>query len=286
MSATRHSWIAAHAYLRPLAHWTAAVEDAVTRIDAPPHAVPEWNGYANEFRDGVPLLHAAEPRIDVEPAGAMAVALVDALSSAPPRDAPLADLAGLAAELHRDSRISSRIADGLLGGEGPPTSSPGLLRYLAWSATRRYLEPVIRAFAAWRNEEREQRWMRPYCPTCGSGPAMAQLAGRDPGRRRMLVCGSCSARWQFGRTQCPFCENDAQRLATLAVHGESGLRIDHCEACRGYLKTYDGEGNEDVLLADWTSVHLDLLAQDRGLVRRAPSLFALDAGIAAAGPKD
>jgi hypothetical protein len=44
------------------------------------------------------------------------------------------------------------------------------------------------------------------------------------------------------------------RLAVLAVEGEYGLRIDYCEACGGYLKTYIGEGSEDVLLADWTSV--------------------------------
>ena len=51
--------------------------------------------------------------------------------------------------------------------------------------------------------------------------------------------------------------------------------IDYCEACGGYLKTYDGEGNESVLLADWTSLHLDILARDRGLKRRAASLYDL-----------
>jgi hypothetical protein len=55
------------------------------------------------------------------------------------------------------------------------------------------------------------------------------------------------------------------------------LRIDYCEACRGYLKTYDGQGNEQLMLADWTSLHLDLLAHDRGLKRLAPSLYELQA---------
>jgi FdhE protein len=105
---------------------------------------------------------------------------------------------------------------------------------------------------------------------------MAHLAGKDPGRKRLLVCGACRTRWQFRRTQCPFCEADSQRLSTIVVAGESGLRLDHCETCRGYLKTYDGEGADDVLLADWTSLHLDVLAADRGLEKRAPSLFALD----------
>jgi FdhE protein len=61
----------------------------------------------------------------------------------------------------------------------------------------------------------------------------------------------------------------------VTVEGEGGLRIDYCESCRGYLKTYDGEGNEAVMLVDWTSIHLDVIARDRGLKRLAASLYEL-----------
>jgi FdhE protein len=61
----------------------------------------------------------------------------------------------------------------------------------------------------------------------------------------------------------------------VTVEGEGGLRIDYCEACRGYLKTYDGEGNEAVMLVDWTSFHLDVIARDHGLKRLAASLYEL-----------
>jgi FdhE protein len=66
---------------------------------------------------------------------------------------------------------------------------------------------------------------------------------------------------------------DDHVLSVVAVEGESGLRIDYCDDCRGYLKTYDGEGSEGVLLADWTSLHLDFVARDRGLKRLAASLY-------------
>lgn len=46
--------------------------------------------------------------------------------------------------------------------------------------------------------------------------------------------------------------------------------------CQAYLKTYDGEGDEAVLLLDWTSLHLDVVAHDRGLRRRAASLYELE----------
>jgi FdhE protein len=103
---------------------------------------------------------------------------------------------------------------------------------------------------------------------------MAQLVGTDPGRLRLLSCGRCKTRWRYRRTGCPFCENqNDHRLEAMAVEGEGGLRIDYCEACRGYLKTYEGEGSEHVLLADWTSIHLDIIAHDRGLIRSAASLY-------------
>jgi FdhE protein len=60
----------------------------------------------------------------------------------------------------------------------------------------------------------------------------------------------------------------------VAVEGEA-LRIDYCESCRGYLKTYVGDGSEATLLADWTSIHLDFVALDRGLKRSAQSLYEL-----------
>jgi hypothetical protein len=41
-------------------------------------------------------------------------------------------------------------------------------------------------------------------------------------------------------------------------------------------KARDGEGSEAVRLADWTSLHLDLLARDRGLKRMAASLYEVD----------
>jgi FdhE protein len=62
----------------------------------------------------------------------------------------------------------------------------------------------------------------------------------------------------------------------FSVAGEGGLRLDYCERCRGYLKTYDGQGNEDVLLANWTSIHLDILAQDRQLNAFSETVYQLE----------
>ena len=148
----------------------------------------------------------------------MAAALLERLASGTSSGWLAAETRALDTELRREPEVSRRIADFLLGDETLTPPFPGLLRYLAWTAMARFLRPVVNAFDGWRDEE---RWLRRYCPTCGSLPAMAQLVGVDPGRMRLLSCGCCGTRWQFKRTGCPFCETDSQRLASRDHRGRT-----------------------------------------------------------------
>ncbi len=271
---TPDPWLEAHSYLRPLADLSAQVDRAAAGIDVLDARIPDWEDYRADFLAGVPLLSSADAAVDLEPGGRMAAALLERLASGTssgngsrPRPARSTRNCGAS----RRSRAASRTFCWATRRSAPPF--PGLLRYLAWTAMARFLRPVVNAFDGWRDEE---RWLRRYCPTCGSLPAMAQLVGVDPGRMRLLSCGCCGTRWQFKRTGCPFCETDSQRLASVTIEGEPGLRIDHCESCGGYLKTYDGQGNETLLLSDWSSLHLDLIAHDRGLKRLAASLYEFE----------
>jgi hypothetical protein len=68
---------------------------------------------------------------------------------------------------------------------------------------------------------------------------------------------------------------DDYRLATIAIKDEGGMRIDYRENCGGHLKTCNGEDNEALLFADWTSLHLDIVASDRGLKRFDASFYHL-----------
>lgn len=213
---------------------------------------------------------------DLQPGARMAAALIETLACRMPPGKLATQIRALDTELRRDDEISRRVADFPLGDETFTPSSPGQSRYLAWTAMAKFLRPVVNAFDGCRNEE---QWLRRYCPACGSLPAMAQLPGTDPGRLRRLSCGCCGTRWQFRRTGCPFCESDSQWLASLIIESERDLRIDYCESCNGYLKTCDGQGEEMLLLADWSSLHLDVIAQDRGLKRMAVSLYEFDAGL-------
>jgi FdhE protein len=61
----------------------------------------------------------------------------------------------------------------------------------------------------------------------------------------------------------------------LQVEGDDALRLDTCEACLGYLKTYAGEGEESLFLLGWTTLHLDVLARERGYENTGASLFEI-----------
>lgn len=267
---TLEEWVGKHPYLRPLADLHGRLEAAI-RGAAPSPSTVRWDEYAAEFATGVPLLLSAQAYVDLGPAARRIVRVVEELAAGALDDELSAEAHALALELREVE--DRRTMDWLLSGDdGWNPARPGLLRCVGWMAAESTLRPVLVAFDRWRDDE---RWLQRYCPACGSLPAMAQLAGKDPGRRRLLACGCCKTRWRYLRTGCPFCETESHKLAAIGVEGAHGLRIDYCETCHGYLKTYDGEGNERVMLADWTSLHVDVLAIDRGLKRFAPSLYDL-----------
>jgi FdhE protein len=269
---TRDLWLTRHPYLERVARLHAQVT-AAAEVSEVRQSVLEWDTYLNDFHAGVPLLMSSSVALDLEPVESIVGALVERLAASALPDRLAQEMGALHMELHSDSKASRRAVAWLLYDETFATSCPGLLRYLGWTALARYLCPIVNAFGNWREEE---RWLRNYCPTCGTPPSMAQLVGTEPGRQRVLVCGCCGTRWGYRRSGCPFCENtDDRRLGVLAIEGDGDLRIDHCGSCGGYLKTYVGNGSEDVFLADWTSIHLDIIARDRQLKRLAASLYEL-----------
>lgn len=270
---TKDVWLVKHPYLQRVADLEALIDAALAKIPIPRACVPIWGDYISDFHAGVPLLRSSMVAIDFRGVEEVLTSLVEALALKPLSGDLAEDSRTLEAQLHGDQDSPRRAVAWLLNIDSFTPTNPGLLRYLGWSVLARYLRPVVDAFSGWRDEE---RWLRSYCPTCGALAAMAQLVGTDPGRLRFLSCGGCRSRWRYRRTGCPFCQSaDDHRLAVVAVEGESGLRIDYCEACSGYVKTYEGQGSEAVLLADWTSLHLDIIARDRGLNRCAGSLYQL-----------
>lgn len=276
MCRSQQAWLAAHPYLEPMARIQRIIDEAADQEQPPALRPVCWDSYAEDQAEGIPLLHSASAGIDFTPAAAdMLGQLVERVVQA-----PLPGNVGLACRELRDafrthpaacSRAVEWIVRGAKADEAP--AHGGVARFLGWAAARHVLEPLFRGPATWREEG---RWGLGYCPTCGSLPLMAQLVRAEEGRQRFLACGCCGTRWKYRRIGCPFCGTEAaDQLGILQVEGEENLRIDVCSDCHGYLKTYSDEGEEDLYLADWPTLHLDLLAKERGLRQLGASLYGV-----------
>ena len=148
----------------------------------------------------------------------------------------------------------------------------GFALFLAWSALAAALRPLK---ARVKVMQKEIKWRRAYCPVCGQLPGMGQLVrARRRGREKLLVCSCCQMKWPYKRIGCPFCGNEDQKtLSIIEIEKAPDLRIDTCEKCKGYIKVYTSEGNEQVALADWSTLHLDLIAKSHGFQRMGYRLY-------------
>lgn len=272
---TREIWTAAHPFLKSIADLEKIIDGTIKEIEISKAATPTWSEYLDDFKSGVPALHSAKILVDLHQAPQCIAPVMRCLTVNKSLPATIAvQMQRLTAEFERDKDWPSHAVGWLLGREPlTATSNPGLLRYVGWAVLRRYLCDVLESYSLWRDEE---FWLREYCPTCGAVPALAHLTGSEPARIRVLVCGFCLSRWRYRRMGCPFCGNaDDRQLSTLSCGQLDPLRIDHCKICNGYTKTYTAEGDESVFLADWTSLHLDVIARDYGFERYAGSLYQI-----------
>jgi FdhE protein len=110
-------------------------------------------------------------------------------------------------------------------------------------------------------------WQRGYCPTCGSWPLLGEYRGLD--QTRFLRCGLCAASWEAARLYCPFCSTrDHEHLSYLQVEGEeTSYKAATCYQCQGYVKmlsTLTALPPLALLVADVATLHLDLIAAERG----------------------
>ncbi len=107
-------------------------------------------------------------------------------------------------------------------------------------------------------------WRLASCPLCGGEPELATL---DAQADRFLVCGRCTTEWRFDRGVCPFCRNDDRGLLPSFASQDGIYRLDACDVCRRYVKTFDPRaGHRRVLLAvdSVATLPLDAAAMQRG----------------------
>lgn len=117
-----------------------------------------------------------------------------------------------------------------------------------------------------------ESWLKGYCPICGLLPRMSELKGEG---QRYFLCSFCGFTWPGERLRCPFCENrDHESLHYFYAEGQEVYRVDACDKCQQYIKTIDTrklDYEPDLNLEDITTIHLDILASEKGFKRPVPN---------------
>jgi formate dehydrogenase accessory protein FdhE len=140
--------------------------------------------------------------------------------------------------------------------------------------------PLLEGLAQKADIPPPELWGQAICPLCGGIPSVAAIAEVSgefmQGAPRFLICTRCATWWRFARAVCPGCsEHDPKRVRTFRSETWPWARLDCCQACNRYLKTFDlrEPGGMAVvpLVDDLATLPLDLWAQSRQLVRMTPS---------------
>ena len=123
-----------------------------------------------------------------------------------------------------------------------------------------------------RSELDPETWLKGYCPLCGSLPSLSLL--KEEVGKRYLLCSYCGYQWRMDRISCPFCKNkDQESLHYFLGEGEETHWIDLCDQCHQYIKTIDYRSlqESDPVLEDLATLHLDILASQKGYKRPVPN---------------
>jgi FdhE protein len=147
-----------------------------------------------------------------------------------------------------------------------------VLLFLVQNSIRPSIEAGVEQL---RSEVDPEKWLKGYCPICGSLPSLSLL--KEEVGKRYLLCSYCGYQWRTDRMFCPFCNNKEQgSLQYFYGEGEETYRIDLCDKCHQYIKMIDqriiGEG--DLVLEDLATLHLDILASQKGYKRPVPHPWA------------
>ncbi|HTE53908.1 MAG TPA: formate dehydrogenase accessory protein FdhE [Kofleriaceae bacterium] len=201
------------------------------------------------------------------------------------------DLPGFAAALAGVIRFAARRGPPGLSAEARAREGQGGDPLVAWwrgerSGRADYLgRALLRPYA----EVLAARGVRPEppqvardggCPFCG-GPALIGLrraAAGDAGAQRLLGCAVCGGEWPVNRIRCPACaEEGPDKLPQFQSERYPAVRLESCDACRGYLKSIDLTVDARAIpeVDDLSSLSMDLWAAEQGYTRLEPSLAGI-----------
>jgi len=261
----------------PLQVWTDLIDRWAEWTVLPPSPLT-WSADAcrERWERGVPLLAEAPLALSPESVEPLLGPVIERMAGASlARHESLRRLAeawdrgelGPAALLPIDEKQGAAMVAERFGLPAP------LVAMLAVAALR----PALEVHLAAVRDLPEGVWQPAGCPWCGSPAAWSDLV--EDGRRR-LACHTCAGAWLGPRLRCPFCEiwQSGALVRLVAAGADEGYFVEGCRTCRGYLKGVDRRQRwnaHSALVEDWSTPHLDLIAERQGFHRPTAAITHL-----------
>jgi FdhE protein len=246
-----------------------------TSLKMSPRKPPkEWKDLPSE--ESVPLVQKEDFPVDLEAAISLFQTLCRIGKAANPH------LAGQVEKIRKafgDNKMD--LKELLTGGEKEQTieqvaADRGLDKQVLSFLIQNSIRPSIEAgMEQLRSELESETWRKSHCPVCGSLPSLNLLKGE--GGKRYSLCSYCGYQWRIDRLFCAVCGNkEPGSLKYFYGEGEEAYRIDLCDKCHHYIKTIDYRNLEasDPCLEDLATLHLDVLAVQKGYKRSVPNPWA------------
>jgi FdhE protein len=271
-------WIENHPYLKEFSGLDAVIKNIIDAYNDTITA-PDWELYSADYKNGIPMLESSIiPDKVLSSASNLLKDIVDRMADSNLPQKFVDSIREFRKRMEDDSEVSERVISGAIQAGLEESKSDTVIRgvelFLGWTALARVIRPIVDSFIVWRDES---LWNRGYCPTCGSAPGMALLSDAPgSGKVRHLACGLCHTKWSYRRLGCPFCGNESpDSLEIFELEDDPDIRLDVCNECMGYLKTCTRESLGNIVLLDWTTLHLDSIGKGKGYKRIGASLYEL-----------
>ena len=271
-------WLEKHTFLKDIGEMNLSIIQILEKIEIEPLQLPDLNFYKETFGKGIPVLQNEElQKALVNPVEQVLLTLTKVLSET---QVPAAfQKSCKTVQFYAENNSIAEILGYVLRQETNQVHTfceknsldEKFTNFIIWLSISHVISQNPLPIKLWVEGK---DWERNYCPVCGSLPVLAQLKQANDGHQRHLICGSCHSSWTYKRIGCTYCGNEElNRLRLYETDAEPDMRIDVCEDCHTYIKTYIKEGQEAIYLADWATLHLDLLAEKEGFSKKGSSLL-------------
>lgn len=114
-------------------------------------------------------------------------------------------------------------------------------------------------------------WEDGRCPVCAARPSVSVLQKEYP---RKYFCSFCGTVGKYKRIGCPSCgAEDAAAVDIIFLEEREDVRLDLCNSCRSYVKTFDAHllAEHSLEELDLMSLPYDIVAQKKGFRRPSPN---------------